>query len=138
MPQDEPQAEAVRGEDGEHHDLVNALMENSTDHIYFKDLNGRFLRISKTQAHLFGLRDPAEAIGKTDFDFFAAEHAQQACAYEQEIIRAGRPMVGKEEKETWPDGRVTRVSATTAKEFADDVCLAATEILRLGVDTTAR
>ena len=90
MPQNEPQAEAARVEDGEDQDLVNALMENSTDHIYSKDLNNRFIRISKTQAHLFGLRDPAEAIGKTDFDFFTAEHAQQAYTDEQEIMQGGR------------------------------------------------
>ncbi|MGA2220379.1 MAG: hypothetical protein ABSH21_01135 [Verrucomicrobiia bacterium] len=63
-------------------------------------MNDRFICISKTEAHLFGLGDPAEAIGKTDFDFFTAEHAQQAYADEQEIIRTGRPMLGKEENET--------------------------------------
>ena len=47
-------------------------------------------------------------------------------------------MLGKEEKETWHDGRVTWASATTAKEFADDVCLVGMEVLRVGVDTTAR
>ena len=42
----------------------------------------------------------AEAIEKTNFDFFTADHAQQAYANEQEIIRTWRPMLGKEEKET--------------------------------------
>jgi PAS domain-containing protein len=31
------------------------------------------------------------AIGRTDFDFFADEHAGQALRDEQEIIRTGRP-----------------------------------------------
>ena len=31
---------------------------------------------------------------------------------EQEILRTGRPVVGKEEKETWLDGRVRWVSTT--------------------------
>src|SRR5204863_4749632 len=73
----------------------------------FKDLNSRFICNSKTQATKFGLKDPAEAIGKTDFDFFSAEHAQQAFDDEQWILQTGQSIVGKEEKLTWPDGRIT-------------------------------
>ena len=58
-------------------------------------------------ADCFNLRSADEAIGKSDFDFFGEEHARQAFEDEQEIIRTGRPIIGKSEKETWPDGRVT-------------------------------
>ena len=72
------------------------------DHIFFKDLQSRFLKISKSQLDKFGMTDPADLIGKTDFDFFTAEHAQQAFDDEQTIIATDRMMI-KEEKETWPD-----------------------------------
>jgi len=52
---------------------------------------------------LFGLSDPAQALGKSDADFFSAEHARQALAHEQDIIRTGQPLLDIEEKETWPD-----------------------------------
>jgi PAS domain S-box-containing protein len=87
-------------------------MDNLPDVIYFKDLESRFTRINKAHAKGFGLKDPAQAVGKTDFDFFTAEHAQEAYNDEQEIIRTGQPMLAKEEKETWPDGHVTWVSTT--------------------------
>ena len=87
-------------------------MDNLPDVIYFKDRESRFTRINLAHANAFGLSNPDEAIGKSDFDFFTAEHAQEAFRDEQEIIRTGQPMVGKEEKETWPDGRVTWVSTT--------------------------
>ena len=77
--------------------------------IYFKDRASRFTRISKTQTGSFGLSDPAQAMGKTDFDFFTAEHAQQAYEDEQEIIRTGQPLI-KEEKETWANRPDTWVS----------------------------
>src|SRR5262249_61926335 len=64
------------------------------------------------QARLFGLTDPAEAVGKTDYDFFTPEHAGQAFRDEQEVVRTGVPLVNQEEKETWPDGSVTWVSTT--------------------------
>ncbi len=92
--------------------LLHALMDNIPDKIYFKDAASRFLRINKALAASFGLGDAAQAVGKTDSDFFAEEPARPAHADDQEILRTGRPVVGKEERETWPDGRVTWASTT--------------------------
>jgi len=88
-------------------DMLRALMDSSTDAIYFKDRESRFRRCSVALASAFNLGSADEAIGKSDFDFHGKEHAQQAFEDEQEIIRTGRPMIGKSEKETWPDGHVT-------------------------------
>ncbi len=98
--------------------LLHALMDNLPDAIYFKDTASRFLRINKALTTSFGLGDPAQATGKTDFDFFTEEHARPAYVDEQEILRTGQPVVGKEEKETWLDGRVRWVS-TTKMPFRD-------------------
>ena len=73
--------------------LLQALMNNIPDHIYFKDRDSRVIRLSKSQAKLFGLADPADAVGKTDFDFFSAEHAQQAREDELEITGSGKVKV---------------------------------------------
>jgi PAS domain S-box-containing protein len=82
--------------------LMQALMDNLPNRIYFKDRASRFIKISQSQAHMFGLRDPAQAVGKTDFEFFTEEHARQAYQDGQGIIQSGRPLT-KEEKETWAD-----------------------------------
>ncbi|HMF11784.1 MAG TPA: PAS domain S-box protein, partial [Gemmataceae bacterium] len=92
--------------------LLHSLMDNVPDSVYFKDVQSRFIRISKALANHFGIDDPAQAAEKTDFDFFTEEHARQAFLDEQEMIRTGRPVVGKEEKETWEGGRQTWVSTT--------------------------
>jgi len=92
--------------------LLAALMDNLPDKIYFKDLQSRFIRINKGLADHFKIASPAEAEGKTDFDFFTPEHAQPAYDDEQQIIRTGEPKIGMIEKETHPDGRVTWASTS--------------------------
>jgi PAS domain S-box-containing protein len=92
--------------------LLHALMDNLPDKIYFKDVASRFLRINKALATFFGLSDPAQAVGKTDFDFFREEHARPAYADEQEILRTGQPVIGKEERGVHLDGRVGWASTT--------------------------
>jgi PAS domain S-box-containing protein len=97
--------------DQERH-LLHTLMDHLPDNIYFKDAASRFLRINRALAERFGLKDPAEAVGKTDFDYFTGEHARRAFADEQAIVRTGEPVIGLEEKETWPDGHETWASTT--------------------------
>jgi PAS domain S-box-containing protein len=92
--------------------LFSNLVNTTPDRIYFKDRSSRFIRINSAMARDFGLRDSAEALGKTDFDIFSEEHARQALSDEQRIMETGDPMIGVEEKETWPDGRLTWVSTT--------------------------
>jgi len=82
--------------------LLNHLLDFVPEFIYFKDTESRFIKISKSLANAFKLKDPSEAIGKTDFDFFTEEHARQAYEGEQEIVRTGRTL-SIEEKEAWTD-----------------------------------
>ena len=89
-----------------------ALMANIPDHIYFKDADSRFTMIGAVMARRFGLRDPSEAVGKTDFDFFPEENAQPSLEDEQAVMRTGTPVVDREEQETWPDGRKAWASTT--------------------------
>ena len=92
--------------------LLETLMDNVPDAIYFKDRDSRFTRINRHAAAQFGVASPAQAVGRTDFDFFTEEHAAQARRDEQEIIRTGQPLVNVEEKETLPDGQCRWVSTT--------------------------
>lgn len=93
-------------------DMLNALLESSPDCVYFKDPVSRFLRISRVHAKRFGLENPRDVIGKTDFDFFTAEHATPAFQDEQRIMKTEKPLIDCEEEETFSDGTVAWVSTT--------------------------
>jgi PAS domain S-box-containing protein len=99
--------------------LLNALMQNLPDAIYFKDLQSRFIRASRQVLVYNGFHDDKELIGKTDFDLFTDEHARQAFQDEQSVIQTGIPIIAKEEAETWPDGRITW-ALTTKMPFRDE------------------
>jgi PAS domain S-box-containing protein len=94
--------------------FFNILMDNIPDRIYFKDINGKYIKINNAAAKRRGLNSPEEAINKTDFDFFTEEHARQALNDENEIIKTKKTLESLEEKQTWFDGKVEWASSTKA------------------------
>ena len=99
--------------------LMDALMENIPDAIYFKDLESRFIRTSYNMAYKHGLDNVTQLYGKNDFDFFGEEHARPAFEDEMEIIRTGVPIIDKIEKETYDDGRADSYVSTTKMPLKD-------------------
>ncbi len=87
--------------------LLATLMEYAPDFIFFKDQQSRFIRISRALAHFYGLDDPADAIGKSDSDFYDAQRSRKYMEDEQEIMRTGRSVLDSEQDQTSPDGRIT-------------------------------
>ncbi|MDR1191634.1 MAG: SpoIIE family protein phosphatase [Verrucomicrobiales bacterium] len=94
------------------HQMLTALMANIPDPVYFKDLAGRFLSVNQACSHHLGTDDPALCLGKTDFDFFLKEHAEEALQDEQWVLTTGQPLVAKLEKEILPCGSTRWVTTT--------------------------
>ncbi|MBP7275176.1 MAG: PAS domain S-box protein [Kiritimatiellae bacterium] len=82
-----------------------ALLENTHDLIYFKDLQGRFVLCSRNLAPWCGFDSQDRILGKTDADLFSAEHARETRADEVELIEGRKNFIFKEEHKTWDDGR---------------------------------
>ena len=91
--------------------LLDSLMDNIPDSIYFKDRNSKFIRVSKYLAGHFGGNVEA-LIGKSDFDFQDKSHAQQAYDDELNIMTTRKPKIDYIEKEILTDGSEHWVSTT--------------------------
>jgi len=92
-------------------DLLQTLMDNSPDHIFFKDRESRLVRTNKAHAQmLLGMVDPQEAINKTDFDFFPEEEAQKFYDEEQQIMETGQPVIAREWEVTTSAGVIAWMS----------------------------
>ncbi|MBE7555326.1 MAG: GAF domain-containing protein [Anaerolineales bacterium] len=78
--------------------LLRTLIDNVPALLYVKDAASRFLLASRSVAQVMGVSNPAELVGRTDFDFLDQELAGQFYADEQAVIRSGQPLIGQEEK----------------------------------------
>ena len=92
--------------------MLTSLINSIPDSIYFKDKDCRFIRINNALSARIGLKDPQDAIGKNDSDFYGKEHSKQTFIDEKRIIETGNALVNIVEKEDWEDGKITWVSTT--------------------------
>ena len=92
--------------------LLDSLLNSLPDYIYFKDVNSKFLRLSKSMIHLFGTNSVDDIIGKSDFDFHTPENAKKYYEDEQNIIRTQKGFTDLLQKEIMPDGQIMWYNVT--------------------------
>jgi PAS domain S-box-containing protein len=83
-------AERTRAEQTlrEEHNLLQWVIEGTTDYIFVKDLNGRYLMINSAAARFVG--KPAEEIlGEGDMELFPPETAQKLIEYDRQVMASG-------------------------------------------------
>jgi PAS domain S-box-containing protein len=97
----------------ESHNLLTAIVEGTTDVVFAKDLNGRYLLINSAGARQFG-RTPSAIVGCDDLDLlgdqFSPATAQEIMERDREIIRSGESSTF-EESFALPDGIRTFLTA---------------------------
>lgn len=77
--------------------LFNNFLDTSADFIYFKDLEGRFLKANKHKYEKHGFTNEKQIIGKTDKDLFGEEYSDLTCKEEMEVIKSGSPIINRVE-----------------------------------------
>ena len=72
------------------------IIERMPNNVYWKDLAGRNLGANLNVARALGFRSPEEMKGKTDYDFYPADKAEQLRAYDKEVTDTGQPKTFEE------------------------------------------
>ncbi|MDF1844546.1 MAG: response regulator [Rubripirellula sp.] len=96
------------------HFLIQTLLQNSPDLIYFKDSHSRFLRASDALVKHLGFQTVDDLIHKTDSDLFSPTESGEYLSDEQRIMATGKPMISKEEFQVSADGKKVWLSTTKA------------------------
>ncbi|MFW5911897.1 MAG: PAS domain S-box protein [Candidatus Hadarchaeota archaeon] len=91
--------------------LLESLLENIPDTVYFKDGKANFIEVSNSKAEELGV-DKEEVVGKSDLDFFPEEQARKMYADDMRVIQDEESIVDKEEKYVTPNGEEKWVSTT--------------------------
>ena len=69
-------------------DLLRALFDATTDFVYMKDLEGRYVAMNMAGAKALG-KAPEQVVGKTDFDLFPHEIADLWRSEDREVASLG-------------------------------------------------
>lgn len=100
--------------------LIDNLMKNSQDLIYFKDRTSKFTRVSHSMVQRLGAENLEDVIGKSDFDFWDRECAQGFFEDEQKIIATGEPITGQCAEELRMDGLMSWVVSSKMPLFDEN------------------
>ena len=84
--------------------LLNSLLLNIPDAIYFKDARGRFIRMNQGMATRLGLNDPREAVGRTAFELPDEDFAKELHQRDEAVLRTGEVQAYSLEQRTRADG----------------------------------
>jgi len=82
----------------EERNVLRMLMDSLPDHIYMKDLQSRFINSNVSHMNVMGVSSMADILGKTDFEFFPHDLADEYYRNEQEVIATGHPLLDKVEQ----------------------------------------
>ena len=81
--------------------------------VFVKDAQGRFVYLNPLGCEYCGVRQPDEALGKTDRDFFPREKADRYRADDRRVMADGVPVLNRVEPE--PGGRGSPRLVVTSK-----------------------
>lgn len=115
-------------------DLLQILMDNVPDCIFFKDLDLKYIRANKAVGDSLQIADLTDIYGKCDHDLFPPEMADIFLNNEKEVLQSGKAVINKIENYLSKEG--TPVWLSTTKIPARDENGKITGIVGISSDIT--
>lgn len=111
--------EVIQQELKEDQSVLDALLHNSPDLIYQKDINCKYVHISNSMLTFLNINSTEEVVGMSDFDLLGSNQAKRIYQDEQEVMRSKVPIIDKVIIEKFSDG-VDHKIAVTILPLIDD------------------
>ena len=97
------------------HTLLQAIIEGTTEVIFVKDVNGRYLMVNAAASQALGLA-VTEIVGKCDRELFPSEMVQSVTRADRRVIECGRAETYEESRTI---GGVVQTHLVTKAPFRD-------------------
>jgi PAS domain S-box-containing protein len=94
------------------HNLLLSIIDTIPDHVYVKDLDGRFILDNVAHRKLHGPKTDGSTMGHTVFDLYAADEAARFDEDDSYVLETGQPILNREQPLVREDGRETWVEVT--------------------------
>ncbi len=98
--------------------FLKIFMDYIPDAVFFKDRNGKYLKVNSAEVFKLGFNSEKAIIGKTVYDFYPKDKAKKISQEEEKIISSGK-ILNKEQEVIFPDGKKHWVH-TTKVPFPDE------------------
>ncbi|MEJ2210227.1 MAG: histidine kinase N-terminal 7TM domain-containing protein [Anaerolineae bacterium] len=98
--------------------LMDALLDNIPDSVYFKDCQGRHTRVNRTMLQSLGL-DLADVLGRTDVDIYGPAYGTATLAQDLDIVETGEPLLDVLERRTNGGGGIWTLTTKVPLHDAD-------------------
>jgi PAS domain S-box-containing protein len=93
--------------------LLRQVLETIPYMVFWKDRESRYLGCNRAFAAAAGLSDPADIVGRTDFDLpWSTPESEAYRADDREVLDNGRTKMHIAESQTLSDGRVTWIDTS--------------------------
>lgn len=118
--QDVTEANISHQRSTESENLLRTVVDNLPLNVYIKDLESRKILVNKAECAYLGVSDADELLGKSDFELYDRQIAQESRDEDLFVLNNGTPLLGKETISVRKDGKVTHFLSSKIPLFDED------------------
>lgn len=118
--QDVTEANISHQRSTESENLLRTVVDNLPLNVYIKDLESRKILVNKAECAYLGVSDADQLLGKSDFELYDRQIAQESRDEDLFVLNNGTPLLGKETISVRKDGKITHFLSSKIPLFDED------------------